>query len=248
MDRFPHRINVVWGWIAAGALLLPACSDVASREDATSCSRLAPFVTSDTPSAVRSTSPRWGGSLASSQSPVISAAHLFAPPPLPTVDKSPAHVAGDSSTFSRRGATVRMAPSVNMAGSDRPSLRHLPEVDAAGDKVIRKLPPLEPGILPPHAKLMRIDSGAAADDKENTMYLLPPVLENELKRLPPIESALRASALQRLPAVEPAVRDEHLSWESPTRGFPGAIRLGPYLHGAGPCETRTTIEHRTSKG
>jgi hypothetical protein len=202
MDRFPHRIDVVWGWIAAGALLLPACSDGASREDATSCSRWTPCVASDTPSAVRSTNYRRGGSPASSESPVIPAAHLFAPPPLPTVDKSPADAARDSRVFSRRGATVRIAPSVNMTGSDASSPRHLPEVDAAGEDVIRKLPQVEPGILPPHAKLMRIDGGAAADDEENTMYLLPPVLENDA----PSDAALvdeqaEDIAVRRLPVL-----------------------------------------------
>ncbi len=70
-----------------------------------------------------------------------------------------------------------MVPGIDGLDTDTPLMRRTPAVEYDVDDGLRKLPPVEPGILPPHAKLMRIDGSVSDSNEEDTLYLLPPVGE-----------------------------------------------------------------------
>lgn len=175
MDRQTFRKNVVWGWVAAGASLVPASALVDASQPATTMLAMiscAPAAADPSPNPDDNTS-------ADSQS-VRAAGHLFAPPPLPTRwtdwDTGPT----EPTAPSLRNPRVHLAPHLQFTQEQKnlPSdiLRRLPKTDPLSDDTSTEpLPPEpnepEPGILPSSA-----DSALQLDDP-SSVTLQPPVLD-----------------------------------------------------------------------
>mgnify|MGYP001001700394 CR=1 FL=1 len=145
------------------------------------CGSSTSCATSDPQSEVDRVGDRAGGWHQPDSRPVVPASHMFTAPPLPTVDALADNGADAPGGHAQRDPVVRLAPSFNTEGAPTALLRLLPAVDAPTQDELRSLPPTEPGILPPHAKLTPIDScqGDGDEDDANRMYLLPPTDREE---------------------------------------------------------------------
>lgn len=172
MDRSPYRTRSVRVWVVTAVLLLPACSEqsptlpLAARSPNASDGvdlQLRPLLAEP-------------GLLAFPHDAVAPAGHLFAPPPLPSVEGPPSSNLLTRDSEVSRPPVVRMAPSptwspsgeLNAAGGPR----RLPDPDEKDDDVA------EPQLLDAIPEPMPLVSDAPDED-----------LSWQLRRLPSIDAS-----------------------------------------------------------
>jgi tetratricopeptide (TPR) repeat protein len=134
----------------------------------------------------------------------------------------------DADTDTDRGPVVRLAPDPNHTNEDAhcvqdqsglDPIRRLPKTDPLDDDMIDRLPPVEPGILLPDDKLMRIDSAAADDADESPTPGMSPIDAGDasasslpddgssptfdVRRLPALSTDATASRDSSMPAPAP---------------------------------------------
>ena len=137
----------------------------------------------------------------------------------------------DADTDTDRVPVVRLAPDPNSTGDDPHGIpeqsgldpiRRLPKTDPLDDDMIDRLPPVEPGILLPDDKLMRIESAAADDADANSTPGMSPTAEGDasagslpddgssptfgVRRLPALSTEETASRDSSMPAPDPLLR------------------------------------------
>ena len=186
MDHRTFRKNVVWGWVAAGASLVPASTSVDASQPATTM-----LVMISCAPAAADPSPNPDGETPADKLPVRTAGHLFAPPPVPTRWSDLSTLSTGPIGPTAGAPSVRLAPSLRITPEhqDLPSdiLRRLPKTDPLSDDTLAEplqLQPTEPepGILP------STDDSALQLDDTSPVTLQPPVLDASMltaEELPP---------------------------------------------------------------
>ncbi len=149
-------------------------------------------------------------------------------PPLPAVDPLRFDRTLDADTDTQRGPVVRLAPDPNSSGDDPHGIqeqsgldliRRLPKTDPLDDDLVDRLPPVEPGILLPDDKLMRIESAAADEADGGSTSGMSPIAEGDASAgSPPDDRSSPAFDVRRLPALstdETASRDSSMPAPDP---------------------------------
>jgi tetratricopeptide (TPR) repeat protein len=116
----------------------------------------------------------------------------------------------EADSDSDRGPVVRLAPDPNASGDDPHGIqvqsgldpiRRLPKTDPLDDDLVDRLPPVEPGILLPDDKLMRIESAAPDDADESSTSETSPMAAGDPSASSPLDDGSPpAFDVHRLPA------------------------------------------------
>ena len=170
MDRRTFRKNVFWGWVAAGASLVPASTPVDASQPVTTMLAMI----SCAPAAA-DPSPNNSDTQPASTPPVRTAGHLFAPPPIPKRLTDIDALIAEPGQTPAPSPRVRLAPSLRIPARQTPPssdiLRRLPKTDPLSDEPLvepfaPEISEPEPGILPPAA-----DNALQLDDNESIMMV-----------------------------------------------------------------------------
>ncbi|MHB8863458.1 MAG: tetratricopeptide repeat protein [Pirellulaceae bacterium] len=197
MDRFPYRTGVVWGWLTAGVLMLPACSELTPSPPAASTFPVTFSATQWIVPAASTPQDQHRNASHSRTGSVALAGHMFPPPPLPLVDAESFAPTLDAHRSRYQDSIIRLAPDPNPSGMEPPPdhrhagqqlPRRLPKTDPLDDDTVERLPPVEPGILPLNDEVTRIDT--SVPDLETS----PP--DPLVRHLPPLPFDLAAETGQ----------------------------------------------------
>ncbi len=231
MDRSPRRHGFVWVGVAFGALMLPACSDVSSSPSEMHGRRSSSAV----PAAESSALSLRTNSASDASSAVVRATHLFAPPPVPSVDGAAGH---DGEPLLRdRTPIVRLAPERDAVTRGSHAPRRLPEVDPSQVLDIER---------DGNAAGFGTDEAAAADLKHlaappDVDVQLEPAsrtagIQNaDLRRLPDVDlcedETELVTTIRRLPSVPVAVAEEESRHDVPEAAPAGDELSGMKVEG-----------------